>query len=127
RLGPGRGALKEPWVEWPDAVYDTVGNILLSRIMGADVRLDAAGFDIGIRSSWEEAIRDVEEAGGTPDGIPAGASEHPLGGLGFANWAFEVAEQERQLGIFFDTIIVCTVTGSTHPGMIAGFPALQER
>jgi 1-aminocyclopropane-1-carboxylate deaminase len=44
---------------------------------------------------------------------------HPLGGFGFANWAFEVAEQERQLGLFFDSVIVCTVTGSTqarHPG-----------
>jgi 1-aminocyclopropane-1-carboxylate deaminase len=103
-----------------------VGNILLSRIMGADVRLDPAGFDIGIRSSWEDALHEVEEAGGTPYGIPAGASEHPLGGLGFANWAFEVAEQEQQLGVFFDTIIVCTVTGSTHAGMIAGFAAMQE-
>jgi 1-aminocyclopropane-1-carboxylate deaminase len=94
--------------------------------MGADVHLDPAGFDIGIRGSWEEAMREVEEAGGTPYGIPAGASEHPLGGLGFANWAFEVAEQEQQLGVFFDTIIVCTVTGSTHAGMIAGFAALHE-
>jgi 1-aminocyclopropane-1-carboxylate deaminase/D-cysteine desulfhydrase-like pyridoxal-dependent ACC family enzyme len=49
----------------------------------------------------------------------------PLGGLGFANWAFEVAEQEKQLGIFFGTIIVCTVTGSTCR-MIAGFAALEE-
>jgi hypothetical protein len=29
---------------------------LLSRIMGADVRLDPAGFDIGIRRSWQEAL-----------------------------------------------------------------------
>ncbi len=94
--------------------------------MGADVRLDPGGFDIGLRSSWEEALLEVEEAGGIPYGIPAGASEHPLGGLGFANWAFEVAEQERQLGVYFDTIIVCTVTGSTHAGMIAGFAALQD-
>jgi 1-aminocyclopropane-1-carboxylate deaminase len=68
----------------------------------------------------------VEDAGGTPYPIPAGASEHPLGGLGFANWAFEVAEQEKQLGVFFDTIVVCTVTGSTHAGMIAGFAALED-
>jgi len=53
--------------------------------------------------------------------IPAGASDHRLGGLGFANWADEVAQQEQELGVFFDTIIVCTVTGSTHAGMIAGF------
>jgi 1-aminocyclopropane-1-carboxylate deaminase len=29
--------------------------------------------------------------------------------------------QEEELGIFFDTVVVCTVTGSTHAGMIAGF------
>jgi 1-aminocyclopropane-1-carboxylate deaminase len=118
--------VQERWVDWDDPVNDKVGNILLSRIMGADVRLDEAGFDIGIRRSWEDAIAEVEAAGGTPYAIPAGASEHPLGGLGFANWAFEVAEQEEQLGVFFDTIVVCTVTGSTHAGMIAGFAALEE-
>jgi 1-aminocyclopropane-1-carboxylate deaminase len=126
KLGFKCRLVQEHWVDWDDPVYDRVGNILLSRIMGADVRLDPAGFDIGIRSSWEEALREVEEAGGTPYGIPAGASEHTLGGLGFANWAFEVAEQEQQLSVFFDTIIVCTVTGSTHAGMIAGFAALRE-
>jgi 1-aminocyclopropane-1-carboxylate deaminase len=126
RLGLGCVLVQEHWVEWPDAVYDKVGNILLSRIMGADVRLDPAGFDIGIRPSWEQALADVEERGGKPYPIPAGASDHPLGGLGFARWADEVAEQERELGLFFDTVVVCAVTGSTHAGMIAGFAA-QER
>ena len=28
--------------------------------------------------------------------------------------------------MFFDTIVVCTVTGSTHAGMIAGFAALED-
>ena len=117
--------VQEKWVDWPDSVNDRVGNILLSRVMGAEVRLDPAGFDIGFRDSWKQAIADVEERGGTPYAIPAGASDHPLGGLGFANWAFEVAQQEEQLGVFFDTIVVCTVTGSTHAGMIAGFAALE--
>ncbi|WP_258348861.1 1-aminocyclopropane-1-carboxylate deaminase [Saccharopolyspora gregorii] len=126
KLGLGARLVQEKWVDWPDAVNDKVGNILLSRIMGADVRLDPAGFDIGIRESWEEAMDEVRAAGGTPYGIPAGASEHPLGGLGFAGWAEEVAQQEEQLGVFFDTIVVCTVTGSTHAGMIAGF-AGQDR
>src|SRR5581483_960046 len=94
--------------------------------MGADVRLSPAGFDIGIRPSWEEALRSVEEAGGRPYAIPAGASDHPLGGLGFARWAQEVAAQERELGVFFDTVVVCSVTGSTQAGMVAGF-ASQER
>ena len=122
-LGLGCVLVQEHWVDWPDAVYDKVGNILLSRIMGADVRLDAAGFDIGIRPSWEEALSSVEERGGKPYPIPAGASDHALGGLGFARWADEVAEQERDLGVFFDTVVVCSVTGSTQAGMVAGFAA----
>jgi len=125
-LGLGCRLVQEHWVNWDEPGYDAVGNLLLSRVMGADSRLDPAGFDIGIRQSWSDALREVEEAGGTPYGIPAGASEHPLGGLGFAGWAYEVAEQERQLGVFFDTIVVCTVTGSTHAGMIAGFAALED-
>jgi 1-aminocyclopropane-1-carboxylate deaminase len=126
KLGMKCRLVQEKWVDWDDPVNEKVGNILLSRIMGADVRLDPAGFDIGIRDSWEKALREVEESGGKPYPIPAGASEHRLGGLGFANWAFEVAEQEKELGVYFDTIIVCTVTCSTHAGMIAGFAALQE-
>ncbi|MBW4094871.1 MAG: 1-aminocyclopropane-1-carboxylate deaminase [Acidobacteria bacterium] len=126
KLGMKARLVQENWVEWPDPLSDRVGNILLSRIMGADVRLDSAGFDIGIRSSWEDAIEEVKAAGGTPYAIPAGASDHRLGGLGFANWAYEVEQQERELGVFFDTIVVCTVTGSTHAGMIAGF-AGQDR
>ena len=73
--------VQENWVNYSDAVYDRVGNIEMSRIMGADVRLDAAGFDIGIRPSWEQAMDDVKKAGGKPFPIPAGCSEHTYGGL----------------------------------------------
>src|SRR3954467_6105834 len=126
RLGLGCVLVQESWVAWPDVVYDRVGNIQLSSIMGADVRLAQAGFGIGFKESWEQALADVEAGGGTPYAIPAGASDHELGGLGFARWAQEVAEQETALGVFFDTVIVCSVTGSTHAGMVAGFAA-QER
>ncbi len=119
--------VQESWVDWPDSVYDKVGNILLSRLAGADVRLVKAEFGIGFKESWELALREIEEAGGTPYAIPAGASDHPLGGLGFAGWAFELAEQERELGVFFDTVIVNSVTGSTQAGMIAGFAYLEEQ
>jgi 1-aminocyclopropane-1-carboxylate deaminase len=122
-LGLACVLVQEHWVDWNDPGYETVGNILLSRIMGADVRLSAAGFDIGLRPSWEEALASVDEAGGKPYAIPAGASDHPLGGLGFARWADEVAAQEQELDVFFDPIVVCSVTGSTQAGMIAGFAA----
>jgi 1-aminocyclopropane-1-carboxylate deaminase len=118
--------VQESWVDWPDPAYDKVGNILLSRILGADIRMVKEGFGIGFKASWEQALAEVEAAGGKPYPIPAGASDHPLGGLGFARWAQEVEDQERELGVFFDTVIVCSVTGSTQAGMIAGFAA-QER
>ncbi len=115
--------VQENWVNYSDAVYDRVGNIQMSRIMGAEVRLDAAGFDIGIRASWEQAMEDVRRAGGKPYPIPAGCSEHPLGGLGFVGFAEEVRAQEAQLGFRFDYIVVCSVTGSTQAGMVVGFAA----
>ncbi|MBI4943797.1 MAG: 1-aminocyclopropane-1-carboxylate deaminase [Actinobacteria bacterium] len=126
RLGLKCVLVQESWVDWPDAVYDRVGNILLSRLMGADVRLVQAEFGIGFKESWEQALADIAAVGGKPYAIPAGASDHPLGGLGFAGWAAEVAEQEQQLGVFFDTVVVCSVTGSTQAGMVAGFAALEE-
>jgi 1-aminocyclopropane-1-carboxylate deaminase len=113
--------IQESWVPHEDAVYDRVGNILLSRVMGADVELVDEGFDIGIRQSWENALKDVEAKGGKPYPIPAGASVHKYGGLGYVGFAEEVRAQEAELDFKFDYVVVCTVTGSTHAGMVVGF------
>ncbi|KAJ7686322.1 1-aminocyclopropane-1-carboxylate deaminase [Mycena rosella] len=117
--------VQEHWVDWTDVVYDKVGNLQLSRLMGAEPRLDPSTFGIEHKPTAASLTADVVAAGGKPYYIPAGASDHPLGGLGFARWALEVAEQEKELGVFFDTVIVCAVTGSTHAGMIAGFKLLE--
>ena len=74
RCGLKAVLVQESWVDWPDAVNDKVGNILLSRLMGADVRLVQADFGIGFKDSWHRALEDVRAAGGTPYAIPAGAS-----------------------------------------------------
>lgn len=121
KLGMKCRLVQESWVPFPDAVYDRVGNILMSRIMGAEIELVDEGFDIGIRESWERAIANVKARGGKPYAIPAGASVHKLGGLGFVGFAEEVRAQEADLDFTFDYIVVCTVTGSTHAGMIVGF------
>jgi 1-aminocyclopropane-1-carboxylate deaminase len=123
KIGMKCRLVQESWVPHDDAVYDRVGNILLTRLMGADSRIVDDGFDIGIRRSWEAAMQEVREAGGVPYGIPAGASEHKLGGLGYVGFADEVREQEAALGFSFDYFVVCVVTGSTQAGMIVGFKA----
>jgi 1-aminocyclopropane-1-carboxylate deaminase len=121
KIGMKCRLVQESWVPFSDAVYDRVGNILISRVMGAEIELVDEGFDIGIRESWERALADVKAKGGKPYAIPAGASVHPLGGLGYVGFAEEVRAQEEALGFRFDFIVVCTVTGSTHAGMVVGF------
>ena len=121
KIGMKCRLVQEKWVPHFDGVYDRVGNILLTRLMGADSRLVEDGFDIGIRKSYEEAIQSVKDEGGKPYGIPAGASVHKYGGLGYVGFAEEVREQEKELGFKFDYFIVCVVTGSTQAGMIVGF------
>ncbi|MFT9377216.1 1-aminocyclopropane-1-carboxylate deaminase [Komagataeibacter saccharivorans] len=121
KIGMKCHVIQESWVPHEDAVYDRVGNILMTRIMGAEAQLVDEGFDIGIRDSWLKALEDVKSKGGKPYAIPAGASVHKYGGLGYVGFAEEVRAQEAELGFKFDFIVVCTVTGSTHAGMVVGF------
>jgi 1-aminocyclopropane-1-carboxylate deaminase len=123
KLGKKCVLIQEDWVPIPEAekdVYNRVGNIELSRIMGADVRVIEDGFDIGMRKSFANALQELEDAGHKPYPIPAGCSEHKYGGLGFVGFADEVINQEVELGIKFDKIVVCCVTGSTTAGILAG-------
>jgi 1-aminocyclopropane-1-carboxylate deaminase len=127
KLGLKAAVVQERWVDWTDPVYDKAGNIQLSRLMGADTRLDPSDFGIEHKQTLKQLEEELVAAGRKPYYIPAGASDHPLGGLGFARWAFEVAQQETEMGVFFDTIIVCVVTGSTFAGMVAGFKLLEKQ
>ncbi|OJJ53320.1 hypothetical protein ASPSYDRAFT_162613 [Aspergillus sydowii CBS 593.65] len=126
KLGMEVALVQEKWVDWEDVVYDKAGNIQLSRLMGADTRLDPSPFGIEHKDTLKDLEKEIRGKGGKPYYIPAGASDHPLGGLGFARWAFEVEAQEKEMGVFFDTVIVCAVTGSTMAGMVAGFKLAQK-
>lgn len=125
-LGMRCRLVQEEWTHWDDPVYDKVGNILLSRLMGAETLLEGEGYSTEVKETWSRALEQVRREGGKPYAIPAGASDHPLGGLGYANFTEELARQEQEMGVFFDTVITATCTGSTQGGMVAGFKA-QDR
>lgn len=127
KLGLKAATVQEHWVDWDDAHYEKVGNIQLSRLMGGDVRLDPSAFGIEHKPTLANLKAELEGSGRKPYYIPAGASDHPLGGLGFARWALEVEAQEKQMGVFFDTVVVCAVTGSTMAGIVAGFKLAQVK
>jgi 1-aminocyclopropane-1-carboxylate deaminase len=116
--------------------YDSAGNVQINAVLGTEwkpstaadkEKADAEG-DRGL--AYEvAAMREMEKIkseGGTPYFIPSGASLHPLGGLGFARWAFELEEQEKELGVEFDAIVVSTASGSTLGGMVAGFTLINK-
>jgi 1-aminocyclopropane-1-carboxylate deaminase len=126
-LGMKCRLVQEEWTKWDDPVYDKVGNILLSRLMGAETVLEGAGYSTAIKETWQHALEQVRRDGGKPYAIPAGASDHPLGGLGYAHFADEVAAQEQQANIFFDTVVTATCTGSTQAGMVVGFRAQPKQ
>lgn len=58
----------------------------LSRFGPSGLGVTLAGL-CDFKRSWDQTLADVEADGGKPYAIPAGASEHELGGLGFARWA----------------------------------------
>ncbi|OLN96299.1 1-aminocyclopropane-1-carboxylate deaminase [Colletotrichum chlorophyti] len=106
------------YVTSEDAEYKYAGNIQINEILGAET------FPLG--SGKEDVISALEARGQKPYAIPSGASTHPLGGLGYARWAFELLEREAELGVSFDVVIVALGSGSTLGGMIAGFKLAQK-
>jgi len=121
-LGLNAVLLHSSWANSPDPGYGKLANIQLSRLMGAETRiLDRTA------TSTEEVLESLRKEGHKPYHIPVGASTHTLGGLGFARFAFEVIEQEKEMNIFFDEIFVSTVSGSTLGGMIAGFKLIEKQ
>jgi 1-aminocyclopropane-1-carboxylate deaminase len=121
KLGLKCHLIQGSWVDWPDGLYDRTGNLQLSRILGAAIEFSHEDFSIALKESWQRAVEAVRCAGGKPYGIPAGASDHPLGGLGYAGFVEELCAQERALGFQFDAIITASGSGSTQAGMVAGF------
>ena len=67
----------------------------------------------------------LRQQGHKPYLIPGGASEHPLGSMGYINCAAELAIQMAETGQVFDYLVHCTGSSSTQAGLIAGFAALD--
>lgn len=111
------------WVDPHGSGYGDVGNPLLSRIYGAELILVEEPFSLAVQGSWEQVLEEIREAGGKPYPIPVGASDHRLGGLGYASFAEELRIQEQSLGFRFDFLVVASASGSTQAGMLAGFAA----
>lgn len=85
RLGLRARLVQEHWVDKLDPGYENIGNAHVSKLMGADVHVEMraeSGFQR--KNSLRLLLEECKKNGEKPYYIPAGASDHPLGGLGFA-------------------------------------------
>ncbi|KAE8150107.1 tryptophan synthase beta subunit-like PLP-dependent enzyme [Aspergillus avenaceus] len=108
--------------------YMRVGNVQVARLLGARVRMLENTSTVGEGDPITPILEELRARGEVPYWIPSGASLHPLGGLGYARCAFEIAAQEKEVlsGGRFDYVFVACGSGSTHAGLVAGFKLLEK-
>ncbi|MEL7254534.1 MAG: D-cysteine desulfhydrase family protein [Pseudomonadota bacterium] len=103
-------------VKTDDPSYARSGNVVLNRLLGAEILYypegeDEAGADAALYAR-AEALR---AAGRVPYVIPLSEDHPPLGALGYVNAAQEILEEAE-----FDMFVVASGSGATHAGLLAG-------
>ncbi|CAG7556287.1 unnamed protein product [Fusarium equiseti] len=118
RLGFQVALYPEDRVASDDKEYRYLGNIQANGILGAETfPADTS------ESTVMETLKSRERK---PYFIPPGASYHPLGGLGYARWVFDLLEQEEKLDVTFDAITLVAGSCSTLGGILAGLKLAQK-
>lgn len=100
-----------------DAAYEASGNVLLSRLLGADILHHPEGEDeAGADRALYDKADALRRAGRVPYVIPLAEGHPPLGALGYVDAAREILTQEGA----FDVFVVASGSGATHAGLLAG-------
>ena len=93
------------------------GNYFLDKLFGADVKFCTREEYSKQRGEIMEAMaEEYRKQGYNPYIIPEGAS-NAIGTLGYYNCMDEILEQEKEMGITFNTIVVATGSGGTYAGL----------
>lgn len=95
--------------------YD--GNLLLDKLMGADIRIVKAPITADVSKEMDEAANEYAAKGHRPYVL---YSEPPIGALGYVNCAFELVNQAREQGLGIDYIVHASSGGATQAGLVLG-------
>mgnify|MGYP001815751356 FL=1 len=120
KLGMRCEVLLEHRVQKPSDLYRNSGNVLLDRILGANLREYDKGTDFD--AAMDEIAGEVRANGGTPYIIPGGAS-NPVGALGYVGCAEELLQQCEAQDVVFDHVVLASGSAGTHAGMAVGLRA----
>lgn len=107
-------------VRWSNAAYESAGNVLLDRLLGAEVHLAGADETADVARTLVQALRD---AGRLPYVVPTGGS-NATGALGYALCALELDQQAREAGIELSDVMHASSSAGTQAGLVAGFAAI---
>lgn len=113
----------QPFVQLEDRVpgksdgYHASGNVLLSRLLGAEIMRYPDGEDeTGADAAMEAKAKELLALGRRPYVIHLSEGHPPLGALGYVDAAKEILEQSED----FDVYVVASGSGSTHAGLLVG-------
>jgi 1-aminocyclopropane-1-carboxylate deaminase/D-cysteine desulfhydrase-like pyridoxal-dependent ACC family enzyme len=94
------------------------GNVLLDRILGADLvwigRREALDY-YEVEKAIEDTCRSLAATGRKPYGMPIGGASS-VGALGYVQAALELRDQDPDI----DLVVVADGSGGTHAGLVAG-------
>lgn len=106
-----------------DPLYQSGGNVLLDRLLGARLHVvedsDAAAVRIG------QIVEEIRDRGGSAYFIPTGGSS-PLGAAAYVDAVAELAEQADTQRLQIDHLIVANGSHGTQAGIVAGVAALER-
>lgn len=107
----------EDRVSGQPARYRTSGNVLLSRILGAEIITYPEGEnEAGADAALHRRAEELRASGRRPYVIPLSEGHPPLGALGYVDAAHEILRQQPDI----DAFVVASGSGSTHAGLLAG-------
>ncbi len=104
-------------VAYNDPSYGTSGNILLDKILGADIHRKSK--DADARAVFEDVTSKIQAAGGTPYLIPVGGS-NAIGSTAYAQVFLEIQQQAETADLRVDRIVHANGSLGTQAGLLAG-------
>lgn len=104
--------------------YD--GNLLVNRLLGAEIRfLEGKPSKLDRMRFTEEIAADLKKKGHVPYVIPAGASYSP-GAIAYVNAMLELLSQAKKCGFRIDHLVHAAGSGGTQAGLVLANKTLES-
>ena len=109
----------------PEQRPDAVGNLLLDRLLEADIRFTGSPERASVDAGIDALVAELRDRGGHPYQIPRGGA-NVLGACGYVQAGRELARQLEDCGLGDATVWLATGSCGTQAGLVAAAAALAR-